>query len=716
MQRAFLTVCILLFILPACAATPDEQRPLEAESLWHWTWAGDARLDPEGERLVYVRTEVDRAADRYRSNLWIKDLSTGRHRALTTHEAGARSPRWSPDGQSIAFLSSRRDGNQIWLLDLSGGEARQLTALEGGAGTPVWSPQGDRIAFLSRALTAEEREARREEERQRRAAEREARGLDSDAAMERAPAPVVIESLRYQADGRSDYLPDERRHIWLVDVDPEAEWPASPRRITQGDWDFGTPAWSADGDALFFSGLLEEDADWRFGESHIYRLTIDAGAGDVEQLTEGRRNRGTPMVSPDGRWLAFTGNEHREPGLSYSLSELYVMPLEGGEERKLSGDYDRSVADGTSGDMASPAGTGRRIQWAPDSESLWFTTAKDGQTQLARAEREGGVHLLTDYPAGDLQAFSLAGERIALLWGNPEQPFDLYLAGSDSLPERERWDRLTALNDALLQGRRFAPYEEVWYESFDGKDIQGWVIRPDDFDPRRSYPAILYIHGGPHAMYGTTFFHEFQTLADAGYVVLITNPRGSSGYGQDFGNIIQYRYPGHDYKDLMAGVDWLLEQGYVDADRLGVTGGSGGGLLTAWTVTQTDRFAAAAAQRSVMNWHSFVGTADMNLFFVERWFPAPPWEDPMHYIQRSPLAHVDRVDTPMLLIHSEEDWRTPLEQTQQFYAQLRMQGKTARLVIFPEASHGLSRGGRPSQRIERLNHIREWFDDHLMNQ
>ncbi|MCP1728042.1 dipeptidyl aminopeptidase/acylaminoacyl peptidase [Natronospira proteinivora] len=712
MRKSLLALVLLSVGLVACAATPNAD-PLEAESLWHWAWAGDARLSPDGERLVYVRTQVDREQDRYQTSLWLKNFETGRHRALTTHEANDGNPRWSPDGERIAFTSGRREGSQIWMIELAGGEAQQLTELEGGAGTPVWSPDGDKIAFSSRALTETEREEKREKENEQRQAQREARDLDDGDDMESAPSAFVTEDLRYQVDGRADYLPEESSHLWIVATDADADWPQKPRRVTEGDDGFSSPAWSADGDYLLFSGLLEEDADWRIGESHLYRVAV-SGEDEPEQLTEGRRNRGNPLPSPDGRWIAFTGNEYQDTPKSYTLTELYVMPADGGEETRLTGDYDRGVADGTSGDMSPPTGGGDRLHWGPDSEALYFTSAVDGQTQLARVARDGGsVEALTDYAAGDLGEFSLSGDRFSLLWASPRHPFDLYTVERDAVASRDDWDRVTRLNEQQLGDRALPGYEEVWYDSFDDEPIQGWVIRPDDFDPNKEYPAILYIHGGPHAMYGTTFFHEFQTLADAGYVVLITNPRGSSGYGQDFGNIIQHRYPGDDYKDLMAGVDWLLDEGYVDEDRLGVTGGSGGGLLTAWTVTQTDRFAAAAAQRSVINWHSFVGTADMNYFFVERWFPAPPWEDPMHYIERSPLAYVDQVKTPIMLIHSEQDWRTPLEQTQQFYAQLRMQQKPAKLVIFPEVSHGLSRTGRPSQRVERLNHIRDWFDQYL---
>lgn len=708
MPRLILALCLLLPVL----VLADAPR-LTAESLWHWTWASDARLSPDGERLVYTRTEVDRERDRYRSDLWLKDFATGRHAPLTTHRVSDVSPRWSPDGTRIAFLSGREGDAQIWIIDLRGGEARRLTDLPGGAGAPVWSPNGQRIAFLSRALTEAEREAQQAEQREATRRQREVRGLEDGQTKESAPAPAVITRLIYQADGRADYLPEERQQLWVVEVDENDNWPIAPRRITHGDHEHGQPAWSADGRHLLFAALLEEDADWRRPQSHIYRVAVD-DPGAPEQLTQGPRNRGNPMVSPDGRWIAFTGTEHRERPFSYSQTELYVMPAGGGEERLLSGDYDRAIGDGTSGDMLAPAPNGERVAWAADSASLWFTTANEGQTQIARIDRRSGqVTAITDYRAGDMAEFSMGGGRIAFVWGSPQSAFQVYTAPKNTAGDRRLWQQLTTLNAAHLDDRELPGYEEVWYESFDGLRIQGWVIRPDDFDPTQRYPAILYIHGGPHIMYGTTFFHEFQTLADAGYVVLITNPRGSTGYGQAFGNIIQYRYPGDDYKDLMAGVDWLLEQGYVDPERLGVTGGSGGGLLTTWTITRTDRFAAAVAQRSVTNWHSFAGTADLAAFFVRNWFSAPPWEDPLQYLERSPIRFVDRVNTPLLLIHSEQDWRTPLEQTQQFYMALRMQQKEAKLVIFPEASHGLSRIGRPSQRVERLNHIREWFDDYL---
>ncbi|MFM7066868.1 MAG: alpha/beta hydrolase family protein, partial [Gammaproteobacteria bacterium] len=318
------------------------------------------------------------------------------------------------------------------------------------------------------------------------------------------------------------------------------------------------------------------------------------------------------------------------------------------------------------------------------------------------------------FAAGDLREFTVSSRgELADLLSTPAVPAELRIVRAghwDATDPATAWAALA--RDSFDGKRSFQPYEEVNYPSFDGRMIQGWVVKPPDFDPARRWPLVLYIHGGPHSAYGATFFHEFQVLSAAGYVVLITNPRGSTSYGEEFANVIQYRYPGDDYRDLMAGVDLLLARGYIDPTRLVVGGGSGGGLLTAWTISQTGRFAAALVERAVTNWHSFVGTADLNRYFATRWFRDFPWRDTADYLARSPLQQVDRVRTPVFVIHSTDDYRTALDQGLQYYTALRMQGKPARLAIFPQSAHGLSREGRPSQRVRRLELILEWFGEY----
>ncbi|MEM8933581.1 MAG: S9 family peptidase, partial [Acidobacteriota bacterium] len=495
-------------------------------------------------------------------------------------------------------------------------------------------------------------------------------------------------------------------------------------RKTKGPWAAGPPRFTADGRHVVFEADRREGADRTFHEADVYRVTLESPDGP-ERLTDAAGPQGNPLPSPDGRSIAAVGYPVDGKPPSHQDDGLWLLPNDGSALRQLTHGYDRAIGDGAGQDVAPPRGAGQRIRWAPDGKSLIATSARDGAVDLVRVGLDNSVTPLVTLDEGAIHGFDVAtapggGERLVVLASFPTRPLELYTVdlpttAVDStvaaVEHPASWTRLTHTHDATDD--RFVDYEELWIDSFDGQRVQGWLAKPASFDPAKRYPLVLYIHGGPHTMYGSVFFHEFQVLAHAGYAVLFTNPRGSTGYGTDFANIIQYRYPGDDYRDLMAFVDTVLERDWVDPERLGVAGGSGGGLLTTWTVGHTDRFAAAVAQRNVTNWHSFVGTSDFNHAFVEAWFPGYPWEVRDNYLERSPLYHVDKVTTPVLLIHSEQDYRTPLEQTLQYYVALKMRQLDAKLVIFPEEPHGLSRTGRPSHRIARLQHILDWFDRYL---
>jgi dipeptidyl aminopeptidase/acylaminoacyl peptidase len=634
---------------------------------------------------------------------------------------------WSPDGARLAFVSARAGKPQIHILEMSGGEAWAVTALEAGAGEPAWSLDGRWLAFTSTERTAEEKEAAEAEEKAQREAREAPRVAEGGKVEATAEEETVIESLIFRRDGSPGYRDaDLYRHIWVVEVEGEDGLPGAPRRVTHGPYNHRQPVWgwpdeaAGGGATLFFTGLRKEDADYTLGDTEIYRLEVDLEGATTEEpvaLTDHRGGDQGPMVSPDGLWVAYRTSDQDEPPATYEQTELMVMRPDGSEARRLSGSFDRSVGSGTGHDVAAPVGGGDTVRWAPGSDALLFTAADRGQTHLYRAPLDGQpVERLTSFEQGDVQHFSIARDgTLAAIFSTPTRPFDLHTFPfrDVGLDPATAWQRHTRLNDAVAGGT-WVPYEEIVYPAFDERQIQGWILKPPGFDPERKYPAILYIHGGPHSMYGTTFFHEFQMLAHAGYVVLITNPRGSTGYGLDFATSIQYAYPGDDVKDLMTGVDVLLAKGYVDADRLGVAGGSGGGLLTSWIVGHTDRFAAAVAQRNVTNWYSFAGTSDVGYMSTRRWFRGGPWGDAeADYLNRSPIRYADRITTPLLLIHSDQDYRTPLEQSEQLYAALKIQKKEARLVVFPNESHGLSRGGRPSHRVARLQHILEWFDRFL---
>lgn len=688
---------LMLAGLAGGAAAADDAAPFGPESLFGWQFVGDPHISPDGKRIAFLRVTVARDRDEYDYDLWI-DEGNGGPRALTSGVADDRAPRWAPDGSKLAFTSNRSGKRQIHMLDMSGGEPWQLTVDSDGVQSFKWSFDGKRIAFTSPTALAGD------------PGHEDTTAPAVDAAA-KARAPYVTERMRYRNDGSPGYRPVKRTHIWVVDTDQGAKREA--RRITSGDADDGEPSWSPDGRMIYFSAQRRADEDYASGDSEVYVVPSD-GSAEPRALTARTGPNDDPLPSPDGRWIAFTGYDETQPPQSTYVTRLYVMRPDGSQVRQLAVDFDRSVPDSMTGDVSAPRVNGNRMAWSPDGSSILLTSCDRGQTHLYQVKVSSGDFApLTRFRQGDLREFTVSRDgRVATVFSSSASPAEIYafpLAGAG----RADWQQISKHTAALAPASGFASYEEIWFDSFDGQRIQGWILKPPGFAADRRYPFILYIHGGPHAMYGSGFFHEFQTLAQAGYVVLITNPRGSTGYGEKFANIIQYRYPGDDFRDLMVGVDELVKRGYVDERRMGVAGGSGGGLLTSWTVGQTDRFAAAVVERAVTNWHSFVGSSDLNYFFATHWFRDFPWRDSADYLERSPLSHVDKVKTPVLVIHSELDYRTAIDQGLQYYAALKMLKKPAKLAVFPDSSHGLSRDGRPSQRVERLKIISAWFDEHL---
>ncbi|MFQ5816769.1 MAG: prolyl oligopeptidase family serine peptidase [Terriglobia bacterium] len=694
LPRKLTLIAALLALLLPLVSQAQPGKPLTADMLFAWTWVADPQIHPDGSLIAYVRITADKRKDNYRSAIWFIRPDGSGHRQLTGGHARDFAPRWSPEGQRLAFLSTRRGKPQIFILDLEqGGEARQLTHQEKGAGNPAWSPDGGSIAFTSFVPKD---------------------NPDNDVAMpakpegaEWAAPPKVTTRLHYRHDARG-YLPNGFTHIFVIPAKggpqgaPRAH---EARQLTSGDYDHGAPRWSADGTALIFSAVRTPNPDWDINDPEIFSVSVRTGR--IQQLTDHRGPDRNPRVSPDGRFIAFSGyDEHWN---SYSLPQLYVMNADGSNLRMLTADWDQSVGGGVYSDAYAPFGGRQTMQWAPDSSGIYFLSGHHGSSNLYFASLEGSLRPITR-GAHDLRSFSLAPNgSVAGILSTITRPYDLC---SFTLENRQpRW--LTALNAHLLRERKLYTREMFWYDSFDGRKMQAWLWKPADFDPSKKYPLLLQIHGGPHAMYGEAFAHEYALQASQGYLVLFPNPRGSSGYGQEFGNIIQYAYPGEDYRDLMVGVDELLKRGYVDATRLGVIGGSGGGVLSSWTIGQTQRFAAAVVQRPVINWYSWAGTSDIGYSATRRWFRKPPWEDQEDYMRRSPISYVGNVTTATLVFHSEEDYRCPIDQGAQYYTALKVRQVDAKLVQMPGESHSLRIIGRPSHRIARLLHIMKWLDDHL---
>ncbi len=648
------------------AQEPDPRTRLTVEKWLDWERVGDPRISPDGRRVVYTRSWVDKMNDRWESEIWMVNADGSRSRQLVD----GSSPRWSPDGTRLAFLDRDDDDNtQIfvrWMDDE--GAVSQVTRLTESPSNLEWSPDGRQLVFTMR-VPAEESSSNNW-----------AISLPRPEGAKWTANPRIVERLVYRGDRRG-YLEESFQQILLVPADG-----GTPRQLTHGDMNHGAPTWMPDGTGLLFSGLLEEDAEYRWQESEIYRL--DVATGEITQATSRKGPDRRPLPSPDGRYIAYVG--HDTTTMDYIESALYVMNADGSAARALTAEMDR-----TPGAMF----------WAPNGRGIYFNVRADGYANVHYASLDGEVRQITEgRQLLVISDVSRNGRAVGLREG-AQEPGEVITFALDG-PDRPT--RLTRVNDDVLHGIRLGEVEEIWTQSFDGLPIHGWVIKPPDFDPAKKYPMMLVIHGGPHGMYDGGFNFGWQNHAAHGYVVLYTNPRGSSGYGSEFGNAIQYAYPGDDYHDLMASVDDVISRGYIDEENLFVYGCSGGGVLTAWVVGHTDRFRAASSNCPVVNWFSFVGQVDGNYL---RWyadFEKFPWEDPSEHIRRSPLMYAGNVTTPTMLMTGVLDMRTPISQTEQFYQALKAQRKPTAMIRFEDEWHGTS--SKPSNFLRTQLYLRKWFE------
>jgi dipeptidyl aminopeptidase/acylaminoacyl peptidase len=659
----------LALALPACAEAPS---PLLPPDIFELEWASQPELSPDGRQLVYLRNHFDRMNDRRRGHLWLLDLERDTHRPLTTGRSGDGPALWSPNGDRLVWVSARDGSSQVWVRWMDSGESAQLTQLERSPSNLSWSPDGRWLAFTLQVPEAPSTLAKLP-------------AKPEGATW--APAAKLIEDVGYRADGRG-YLESGYSHLFVLSAEG-----GTPRQISQGKVNHrGRPVWTADGKALLVAANYADNASLNPMESELYR--IELADGRATALTERVGPDMQPVLSPDGKSVAYLGFDDRR--MAYQQTGLYVLDLASGNTRALTADFDYAV------ESASWEGRGRFI---------YFSFDRQGKSRIGRIAASGGkVEELVDdlggtamgrpYPGG---SFSVAGERVAYTRGTALSPAEV------GLFERGRARTLTDLNADLLPHRQLGAVEEFWTRSsHDGLDIQSWVVLPPDFDPAKKYPLLLEIHGGPYANYGPRFAPEVQLYASAGYVVLYSNPRGSTSYGQAFADHIHHNYPSQDYDDLISAVDSVIARGYIDPQQLYVTGGSGGGVLTAWIIGKTDRFRAAVVAKPVINWTSFVLTADFYPLFSQYWFPAMPWEDPMHYWQRSPLSLVGKVNTPTMLVTGEDDYRTPISETEQYYQALKLRGVPAAMLRIPGAGHGIN--ARPSHLLAQVLNTLGWFE------
>ncbi|GAB4073876.1 S9 family peptidase [Barrientosiimonas marina] len=659
------------------------KRPLAAEDLQRIAILSDSQLTPDGSGYTFVSTGAN-DQDGYTSHLFFQSLAEQNPRQWTFADGKDSHPRFSPDGSQVVFQSTRTGTAQLWLLHTDGGEARQLTTFKHGAVSPEWSKDGHYIMFSAPLEQGDE-------------AVNQAISSEADQQEETgSKQPLIINRLQYKSDA-GGFDDGKRTQIIRYDIQHDTF-----EQLTSADTDHSFEDMSPDGEKMLVSANFSENSDYE-QTNDLYLLDLKTKA--MTSLTNGKGQYGNARFSPSGAKIASLGHEFAYDGAT--LNELYVFDAATGYRTCPSQSWDMQLGDVMIGDTRMGQSENGPV-WQEDGKHLLIIASSHGTTGLYQTSLDGD---LTTIYAADNHVFDFACQSGTFILGisTPVNPGDFY-----QLDDKNNLLRLTDANRTFLDSVELSEPETLTFQADDGWHIQGWLLRPYGFQEGRQYPMIMEIHGGPHMMYGKTFFHEMQLLAAKGYAVLYTNPRGSYGYGQAFVDACRGDYGGKDYTDLMTAVDGVLERyDFLDDQRLGVTGGSYGGFMTNWIVSHTNRFKAAVTQRCISNWLSFYGVSDIGYFFTKWEQGKNLLEDPTALWNFSPLKYAENVQTPLLLVHGEKDYRCPIEQSEQLFVALKHMKKDTEFVRFPDANHELSRNGKPEMRIERLRHITRWFEQYL---
>lgn len=670
---------------------PRKKRTISAEDLYSFEIINGCEISPDGKQIAFAVQRVEKKSEKKYTNIWIVPAKGGRPKQFTYGDWIDSSPKWSPDGSQIAFLSTRKDEKQaqLYLIPFDGGEARPLTDLKGDFGGFAWSPDGSTL--VCEFIKKDQEELEREADEQKKKLGIVARH---------------ITRVFYKLDG-AGFLPKERKHLWVIDVKT-----GKAAQLTDSEiFDEWEPHWSPDSKEIVFFSNRSKDPDLDPEVIDLYLIPVQGG--ELRKIDVPVGEKFGASFSPNGKLIAYVGYEGR--GEVWRQKGVWIVPADGSAPaRNLTAKYDFNVAGWTINDLnqipPSP------VTWAHDGSQIFFQIAQHGNTLLKTVTVSDSDPVVTDIvdDEGVVGQYGLDADQTSLAFFHA----DMTNFGQIWVKNLKTGSlhKVTHFNETLLRNIDLGTVEEVWFKGAAGNDLQGWILKPPEFDASQKYPSILEIHGGPVVQYGNMFMHEFYYLAAQGYVVFFCNPRGGDGYGEAHAKAIDNNWGTVDYEDLMAWTDYMIQQPYIDPNRMGVTGGSYGGFMTNWIIGHTDRFKAAVTQRSVSNQISMWGSSDFNWYFQMEFDKKPPWDNEdsiQNYWRQSPIKYLKHAKTPTLVIHSENDLRCDMEQGEQVYVALKVLGVETEFVRFPDEPHGLSRTGRTDRRIVRLNHIVRWFDKYL---